>query len=472
MPSPNIIAYLVLALWPFVAWQLWRRLDPGRALIWTILGGYLLLPPLTAFNFPVIPDLDKVSVPNLMALACALWLAKDRISFVPHSPIGKALIVAYVLSPFGTVLTNTDPLIFREAMINGMRIYDSLASIAYQLIALLPFFLARRYLGTPEGMRAVLAALAAAGLGYSLPMLVEVVMSPQMNVWIYGFFEHDFWQTVRYGGYRPVVFLPHGLWVAFFAFMALAAAVTLFRHVAPEARPKALVVMVYLAAMLVLCRSAGPLVYALGVVPLILLVPVRLQLLIAAGLAVVVITYPVLRGAHLVPIDQILAFADTLSPERAYSLRFRIENEEILLARAQERPWFGWGGYGRAFTHDPITGRQLNIADGAWVILMGTYGWVGYVAEFGLFALPLLLLGREALMQPKAELSPWVGAVALILGANMTDLLPNATQIPFTWLMAGALLGEAERLAVLRRSAETARREARNRPGGTARAVI
>ena len=165
----------------------------------------------------------------------------------------------------------------------------------------------------------------AAGLAYSVPMLIEVVMSPQMNVWVYGFFQHDFWQTVRYGGYRPVVFLPHGLWVAFFAFMALAAAVTLFRHVGPEARPKALVVMLYLAAMLVLCRSAGPLVYALGMVPLILLVPVRLQLVIAAGLAVLVVTYPVLRGAHLVPIDQILAFADTLSPDRAYSLRFRID---------------------------------------------------------------------------------------------------------------------------------------------------
>lgn len=472
MPSPNIIAYLVLALWPLVVWQLWRRLEPGRALIWTILGGYLLLPPLTAFNFPVIPDFDKVSVPNLMALACALWMLGDRISFVPQSPIGKALIVVYVLSPFGTVLTNTDPLVFRLATINGMRIYDSLASIAYQLIALLPFFLARRYLGTPEGMRAILAALVAAGLAYSLPMLVEVVMSPQMNVWVYGFFQHDFWQTVRYGGYRPVVFLPHGLWVAFFAFMALAAAVTLFRHVAPEARPKALVVMIYLAAMLVLCRSAGPLVYALGVVPLILLMPVRGQLMIAALLAVIVVTYPVLRGAHLVPIDQILAFADTLSPERAYSLRFRIENEEILLARAQERPWFGWGGYGRAFTHDPITGRQLNIADGAWVILMGTYGWVGYVAEFGLFALPLLALGREALVQPKAALSPWVGAVALILAANMTDLLPNATQIPFTWLMAGALLGEAERLARLRRAALAEREARRNRVGGPARTVI
>lgn len=453
MPAPNIIAYVVLALWPVVAWQLWKRLDPGRALIWTVLAGYLLLPPLTAFNFPVIPDLDKVSVPNLMAMVCAIWLLRDKISMVPHSRVGKALIVIYVLSPFGTVLTNTDPLIFQQAMINGMRIYDSLASIAYQLIALLPFFLARRYLGSPEGARAIIAALVAAGLAYSVPMLVEMVMSPQMNVWVYGFFQHDFFQTIRYGGYRPVVFLPHGLWVAFFAFMALAAAFATLRHAPPEARPKALLVLLYLVAMLVLCRSAGPIVYAMAVTPLILLAPPRWQLLLAAAMAVLVITYPVLRGAHLVPVDLILGFADNLSPERAYSLRFRIENEEILLARAEERPWFGWGGYGRAFTHDPVTGQSLNIADGAWVILLGTYGWVGYITEFGLFALPLLLLGREALRQPRAALSPWVGAVALILGANMLDLLPNATQIPFTWLMAGALLGEAERLAALRRDA-------------------
>ena len=32
----------------------------------------------------------------------------------------------------------------------------------------------------------------------------------------------------------------------------------------------------------------------------------------------------------------------------------------------------------------------------------------------------------------------------------MVDLLPNATHIPFTWLMAGGLLGEAERMRRLR----------------------
>ncbi|TXH93883.1 MAG: hypothetical protein E6Q73_16690 [Pseudorhodobacter sp.] len=461
MQSPNLIAYIALALWPVVSWKLWQRLDRARALIWTILGGYLLLPPVAAaFNFPVVPDLNKLTIPNLMALACALWLVKDKVGFVPKSWIGKALIVVYILSPFGTVLTNSDPLFFQQASIQGMRLYDSFASIAYQAIALVPFFLARRYLGTPEGMRAIIFALIAAGLAYSLPMMIEAVMSPQINVWVYGFFQHDFWQTVRYGGYRPVVFLPHGLWVAFFACMAALAALAALRRSPAEARPKALVTLLYLVAMLILCRSAGPIVYTLALTPLILLAPVRLQILIAAVMALVVITYPILRGAHLVPVDQILDFANGLSPERAYSLRFRIENEEILLARAQERPWFGWGGYGRAFTHDPVTGKTLNIADGAWVILMGNYGWVGYVTEFGLTALPLLLLAHEALRQGKAMLSPWVGAVALILGANMMDLLPNATHIPFTWLLAGALLGEAERLAAIRADAAVmARRE-------------
>lgn len=473
MQSPNLIAYIALALWPVVTWKLWQRLDRGQALIWTILGGYLLLPPVAAaFNFPVVPDLNKLTIPNLTAMACALWLVKDKVGFVPGSWIGKALIVVYVLSPFGTVLTNRDPLFFQQASIQGMRIYDSFASIAYQVIALTPFFLARRYLGCPEGMRAIIFALVAAGLAYSVPMMIEAVMSPQINVWVYGFFQHDFFQTIRYGGYRPVVFLPHGLWVAFFACMAALAALAALRRSPAEARPKAMVVLLYLVAMLVLCRSAGPIVYTLALTPLILLAPVRLQILIAAVMALVVVAYPILRGAHLVPVDQILDLANGLSPERAYSLRFRIENEEILLARAQERPWFGWGGYGRAFTHDPVNGKALNIADGAWVILMGNYGWVGYLTEFGLTALPLLLLANEAVRQGKAMLSPWVGAVALILGANMMDLLPNATHIPFTWLLAGALLGEAERLAAIRADRLAQRRREGLHAGKPLRTVI
>lgn len=452
MPAPNAFAYLMIAVWPFVTWQLWRRLDPARALIWTVLAGYLVLPPLTALNLPVIPDLDKVSIPNLTALFCATYLLKDKISFLPDDLIGKFLILLFILSPFGTVLTNSDPLHFAVSTIQGMRIYDSIAAVANQAIVLLPFFLARRYLGTPAGIRAIIMALIAAGLMYSVPMLIESRMSPQMNVWVYGFFQHDFFQTIRQGGYRPVVFLQHGLWVAFFALMCMISAVIALRNVLPEDRPKAVLILGYLVFLLVMCKSAGPLVYAAGTVPLILFAGVRVQITVAAALAVLVMTYPLLRGAHLVPLDRILDFADGLSAERAYSLQFRIDNEELLLARAQERPLFGWGGYGRNFLHDPVSGQIANIADGAWVIVLGIYGWVGYLAEFGLTALALVMLGREVVLQKAEVFSPYVAGLALILAANMVDLLPNATHIPFTWLMSGALLGEAERLARLRKS--------------------
>lgn len=450
--TPNAFAYLMIALWPFVTWALWRRLDAGRALIWTILAGYLALPPLTSLNLPVIPDLDKVSIPNLMALFCAIFLLKDKISFLPNSFIGKLLILLYVLSPFGTVLTNSDPLFFDLATIRGMRLYDSVAAVTNQAIVLLPFFLARKYLGSAQGIRAILAALIAAGLVYSVPMLIESQLSPQLNIWIYGFFQHDFFQTIRQGGYRPVVFLPHGLWVAFFALMCLLSAVIVLRQAAPEMRPKALLVVGYLFAMLIVCKSAGPMVYALGAVPLIMVVNARIQCAVAAALACVVILYPLLRGAHIVPLDYILQLADGLSADRAASLRFRFENEELLLTRALEQPLFGWGGYGRNFLHNSITGQTANIADGAWIIVLGIYGWTGYLAEFGLTALPLFLLGREVFLQKNAAFSPYVAGLAVILAANMVDLLPNATHIPFTWLMSGALLGEVERMAQLRKS--------------------
>ncbi|MDT8857330.1 hypothetical protein RNZ50_20275 [Paracoccaceae bacterium Fryx2] len=443
----------MLLVWPLVAMVLYQRLSPARALIWTVLGGYLLLPPLAAIDLPMVPDLDKASIPNLAALVLALFLLRDRISFLPQSWAGRLLIGLFVLSPFATVLTNGDPVPIVAGDLPGLRIYDSVAAVANQAIALLPFFLARRYLGTPEAMRAIVVALVVAGLAYSVPMLIETRLSPQMNVWVYGYFQHDFFQTIRFGGYRPVVFLPHGLWAAFFALMAFASALILFRIGPAEDRPRLAAAALYLGVVLVACKSFGPFAYALALAPVILLLGQRVQLLLAAALALVVITYPLLRGAHLVPLDGILAVASDLSPERASSLAFRIGNEELLLDRANLRPLFGWGGYGRNLILDPVSGQARTIADGSWIIVLGLRGWLGYIAEFGLLVLPLLLLGREALVQRRAAFSPFLAVVALIFAANLLDLLPNATLIPFTWLMAGGLLGHAEALAAARRAA-------------------
>ncbi|MCF8484202.1 MAG: hypothetical protein K9G71_03250 [Rhodobacteraceae bacterium] len=449
MPG-NQIAYMMLYLWPVVAWALYTRLDPARALVWTILGGYMVLPPLTAIDLPMVPDFDKYSIPNLAAAAAVVFLLKERFSLWPSSLLARMLIMLYVLSPFATVLSNGDRMFFEHASLPAMRIYDSLAAVAGQFIVLLPFFMARKYLATPKAQRAVLVGLVTAGVIYSLPMAWEARMSPQINLMIYGFFQHDFSQAVRFGGYRPFVFMPHALWVAFFALMCLLASITLFRIGPAAVRHKQFLVMLYLIFVVLICRSAGVWVYALLIGPLILIAPRRLQLTIAAVMAAVVITYPLLRGLHLVPVDDILAFATKMNEERGLSLAFRITNEDLLLAHAAERPWFGWGGYGRSLLHDPISGQISVIADGGWVITLGVYGWLGYIAEFGLLALPVFLIWREARHVKGAEVSPYASTLALILAANLFDMLPNDTLIPFTWLLAGALTGYAEALAAAR----------------------
>lgn len=454
---PNALAYLMLLVWPFIATGLFRHLPREKALVWSILAAYMLLPPLANFNLPAVPDMDKFTIANLCALALTIWVLDEKISFLPKGIIGRALIVIYIISPFATAMTNPDPIPIVVKDVPALRLYDSAATISYQFIALIPFFLARHLLRTEAGMRAIIGALVAAGLIYSIPMLLEARLSPQINIWVYGFFQHDFSQSMRGGGFRPMVFMPHGLWVAFFALMTAMSALILLRLSTPEERPRRLLVFVYLGFVLYMCKSVGPLVYAAGLIPVIMLLGRRWQLLLAAVLGVIVITYPLLRGAHLVPLDAILDYALSVSPERHQSLNFRVMNEEELLARAMEKPWFGWGGYGRNLILDPVDGRILTIPDGQWIIVLGTYGWLGYIAEFGLLIMPLVLLGREALLQRSAAFSPFACTIALIYAANLADLLPNATLIPFTWLMAGTLLGYAEDLAAQRRADAHAR---------------
>ncbi len=444
---PNALAYLMLLIWPLIAAGLFLRLSVERAVIWSILGAYLVLPPIANFDFPLVPPLDKVSIPNLLAYLCPVVLLGLRVGFLPASPVARVLMAMFVLCPIPTMMTNTDPIFYAVGGLPGLAVNDAISTLISQVITLLPFVLARRFLATEAAQQEIARALLIAGLAYSIPMLIEIRMSPQINVWVYGFFQHDFIQMMRQGGYRPIVFLPHGLWVAFFAFMATIAAIALWRHGPAARRGAYLIGAGYLWLMLFLCKSAAALIYSVALGPVVALAGARLQIRIAVALALVALLFPFLRGADLVPAKAMVAMASSFSEDRADSLAFRFGNEDKLLTLARQRPWFGWGGWGRSRVHDPVTGEDISTTDGRWIILIGAYGWFGYVAEFGLLAWPILLVARRAGRRGIAEISPWLGPLVLILGANMIDMLPNATLIPFTWLLAGAILGHAEALA-------------------------
>lgn len=444
---PNSLAYLALLLWPVVVVVLFRRLPMERALIWSILGGYLALPPVAAIDLPAVPSLDKMSIPALSAYAVVTLMLRIPVPLVPKGTVARVLLAVFVLAPFGTILTNPEPVAVVNGLLPGLRLYDAISIIAFQAFVILTFALARSLLATPQALREILVALVVGGLIYSLPMLVEIRLSPQINTWIYGFFQHSFEQMMRQGGFRPIVFLEHGLWVAFFAMTSVLAAVSLLRAAPAAEKARLALAAAYLFGVLVLCKSIGSLVYAVALAPLVLFMGQRWLLRLAVAMAVLALAYPVLRSAGYIPADQLVDLAASYSADRAQSLDYRFTNEAILLDHAFRKPWFGWGGYERNLLHDVYSGRVETIADGRWVIVLGMFGWAGYIGEFGLLALPLFLLWRrsaEALAAP-------VGALAVIHGINMVDMLPNATLTPLTWLIAGALLGHCERQPALDR---------------------
>lgn len=450
--TPNGFAYLVLALWPLVSIALFRTQPVGRAIIASFLSAYLFLPPdPTGFNLPLVPEMNKHSLPSVTAFLICFFMYGRQMTIFPESMLARILIITFVFSPMLTALTNGEAVFFGRFMIQPLGLKEGLSMVVGQAIAIVPLILAMNFLRSEQDLRDLLLALLIGALVYSLPMLFEVRMSPQLNTWIYGFFQHSFEQMMREGGFRPIVFLYHGLWVAFFCFTAVVAAFTLNRHEKTIKRPSAKYFWagLYLFAVLVFCKSLGSLLFALLLVPAVLMFSTRLHLRLAALMVVIAVAYPVLKGNQLVPERELIEQAYAISPDRAQSLQFRLMNEGILLDRAAIKPIFGWGSFGRNLLHD-ASGRVISIPDGRWVITLGTYGWAGYIAEFGLLALPLMLLISKLKGVRSARIPPLLGGVALILGANMFDMLPNATLTPLTWLMAGALLGYCQSLKPVR----------------------
>ncbi|WP_370232511.1 hypothetical protein [Cognatishimia sp.] len=468
---PNSLAFLVLALWPLAMLGIFRALPPGRALIWSVLASYLLLPPYpTEFDFPLMPSLDKTTIPNIMAIVLTVFYARQKIKWLPDTMLGKALVAIFVLAPIPTVLTNPEPIVFVTDMLRGLYAQDIFAMMVMQCILLANFALARNLLTTEKDLRDLLLAMVIAGTAYAFPMLIEVRLSPQINIWVYGFFQHQFDQMIRGDGFRPIVFLSHGIWAAMLVMMSLSAAVILVANTEGEARRKLIWVAVFLAAVLVLAKTLSAFMYAIFIVSMVLFTGWRMQAKVAMLLACLALAYPIAKGANLVPEERLLELATSVSADRAQSLEFRFEHEGALLHRAQEKPLFGWGIWGRNQIHDPVTGRMTSVADGRWVLTLGMLGWLGFIGEFGLLILPIFLIYRLSTRLPSEEnwrrhqremnlfptqgglskplkqraVTPIAGGLSLLLAINTIDLLPNATLTTMTWLIAGALLGYAE----------------------------
>ena len=462
----NPIAYLVLFSWPLVAWWFYARMPVERAFVWTIIGGYLILPPATSVDLPLLPPIDKLVMANICATVFTVAYAKVKVPLLPRSWFARILLLAFIFMPIPTILTNGDTIIidapFMEVgpMEQPIQVIPGLVprevisfSGALILIHVLPFLTARAVLASETGRRELLRGLMIGGLLYTIPAVFEIRFSPQLNIWIYGFFQHDFIQMIRGSTYRPIVFLPHALWLAFFFVNAALATASLSRVEDKAKRIKYTYALIWLFLVILASKSMASAAYALALVPLVFLLSEAGRMRVAMLMVALALAYPSLRNAGMLPLDDIIAFMSRISEDRAQSLGFRFENEEILLQHANERRIFGWGGWGRYLVYSEWDGIQDAVADGRWIFIFGTYGIFGFIAEFGLLASPVILIWLRHKRRIEGDSQAHTGTLALMLGITMIDLLLNAAIVPFIWLIAGALLGTAEKGVPVRRHA-------------------
>ena len=435
------MAYFALILWPFLASVFFFLMGPGRGLIWSVAVGYLILPEAMAIDLPGLPSYNKVSAISMSALLGVI-LTKSRLDVsstvrADRKIVRRMLLLLFVVcfvSPLGTWLTNPETLVNGPVVRPSLGMGDALNMSSSMVMRFIPLVLAFYVLRTEALQRELLIALVVMTLAYTPLILFEWRMSPQLHTWVYGYFQHVWLQHVRGGGFRPIVFLSHGLVVGLLLMTALLAALALSRD-KTQSSLMFLLIAFWIFLILFMSRNFGALILAILFGPVALLFPPRLQVRVAVVISLFILTYPAIKQLGYSPDQKILEMVAPLAPERAHSFEVRLDNESMLLARAAEKPVFGWGGWGRTrvFTD---TGRDLTIIDGLWIVIMGQFGWVGYLTFFGVVTLPFFALRRVLRRKP---ITPVIGGIAALMSANLVDLIPNSALSPLAMMMLGAL---------------------------------
>lgn len=438
--SPNVVAWTALASWPVAALVVYgtvseRRL--ARTTAWMLLLPVMFLPSNIQLKTQGIPYFDKYRL-TFVSIALGLVLfhrrrpLRDAARWVP-----AAVLVAMVAGVVATVRTNGDVLIFGPRTLPGLTSYDVLSVSAGMLLDIyLPFFIGQRVFRTGADLRDLFDVLSLAGLLYVPFCLFEVRFSPQLHYWVYGYYPSEFVQAMRYGGFRPMVFMNHGLGVAMFLFSSLCATLGLraaglrTRYLSAGARG------VTLGGVLVLCKSFASILYSAVAVALQPLLRTRALSRLAILLAVLVVAYPVTRAAQVFPTRALVGGIAALSAERADSLDYRFSNEDLLVARAMQRPLFGWGTFGRGRIY-ASWGDDVSVTDGEWIVLLGAFGFVGFLGAFSFMLFPLVRFARNRRRMPP-RVGVLVSTLAILVMLGALDMLPNSAQ-PQAWTWAGAL---------------------------------
>jgi hypothetical protein len=434
-----ITNYIALIGWLLFGIITFSSRPPQKTIILLILGAFLFLPMSSIKIHGLPPGLNKTTV-----VAFAIFSGEILSGVKAKFPLKNSFydlpnIIYCFVVPLASSLSN------------GLGLYDGVSDIVTRVFTWGVFFWAgRRYFGTPSSMRALTTAMMIGGLIYIPFILFELRMSPMLHKKIYGFFSGSFHQAIRYGGYRPVVFMPHGLVVSIWISATTTITFWLWRtkEITKAWKLPASLAWVALVVSTVLCKSANGIIFMfLGIITYFIFnrthssKPLRWLLLIIP-------IYFYLRLSGVISVAQIGTFmARYIDPERLDSLLVRVSQEDFFGARALLHPLFGWGWMDRAWPVDQATGAKLvQVVDSIWIITFGSSGFLGLASCYLSLGLgPLLVLaGSKKYKRPnESNTQPYaIDAVILsiVVAFFLIDSMMNSALPPIIILCSGALV--------------------------------
>lgn len=425
---------------PLVSW-IFSKIHPRQAAALGFAFGWMFL-PVASIPLKGLPDITKVTVSCAAILLAAWFFDRERLLKFRFMPVDIPLL-----------LWCTCPLL--SSIFNGLGVYDGLSATMYQAWTWgLPYFVARVYFADLNGLNTLGVTVFIGGLVYIPFCLEEVIMSPQLHRLIYGFHQHSFIQSMRGGGFRPMVFMEHGLMVAMWMVSATMLGLWLaYSRIIPEQfsvlpygnylkRCPLWMLLTALLITLVLLKSTGALfLFVAGLSALYLSNKWKTTLIVWLLLAVPP-GYMFARSTGLWTGENLSSLvAEKISEERGQSLQFRFDNENILVEKALDGTFFGWGGWNRSRVFDE-DGKDISVTDGLWIITLGTRGIYGLILLLVVIDLPvLLLLYRSTPGQWNSREYGTIVVMAVLLSLYMIDNLLNGMINPVFMLFNGGICG-------------------------------
>jgi hypothetical protein len=442
---------LLLAL-PVMFWTI-NRWGPIKGSVYAILGGMMFLPEHAQIKLPLLPEFTKHRI-IMLGLLIGIATGKLRLRGRAEWWIWPMMVLAFLSGVF-VWQTNLEPLVYGAKVCDALNFKDGMyVSLSTLMGPALAVYLGMRLYRDERDLAIWLEALTKAGLVYSAFILVELKFSPQWHTWVYGYAGHDqFLQTMRFGGYRPQVFTAHGLACSLLMLGFAMPPVVLARYGEKVWKKASKGMAWWLILIVIACKSTGVWLYGIIGFPMARWGSAKGMLRIALAIAILVCAYPGLRITDKFPTQAILDYAAMIQEDRMFSLKFRFDNETVLIEHAIKKPWFGWGySYGRNMLYDD-TGYVTSVTDGGWIIAFGGAGVLGLVLDLGLPVFAILTIWWRIGKIRDVKQRNYVGVLTLYLAFMLMDVIPNAAFNLLQFYMAGMLCGITQTLVKRKRAA-------------------